>query len=39
VAFWLIGMETRGRTISEIDAQMDGVAASPAAPAFRAPAQ
>jgi len=31
VAFWLIGMETRGRTIAEIDAQMDGVATAKAA--------
>jgi hypothetical protein len=30
LAFWLIGMETRGRTIEEIDAQMSrGVAPTP----------
>ncbi|HTW50300.1 MAG TPA: MFS transporter [Stellaceae bacterium] len=31
VAFWLIGMETRGRTIAEIDAEMDGAATAKAA--------
>ncbi|HTZ37527.1 MAG TPA: MFS transporter, partial [Stellaceae bacterium] len=28
LAFWLIAVETRGRTIDEIDAQMDGASAS-----------
>jgi len=28
VAFWLIAVETRGRTIDEIDAQMDGAVAA-----------
>jgi MFS transporter, putative metabolite:H+ symporter len=31
VAFWLIGMETRGRTIAEIDAEMDSAATAKAA--------
>ena len=30
LAFWLIGMETRGRTIEEIDAEMSRPAAAPA---------
>lgn len=36
VAFWLIGMETSGRTIAEIDAAMDGGRAAAAA---KVPAQ
>jgi len=31
LAFWLIAVETRGRTIDEIDAEMDGAAAAKAA--------
>ncbi len=33
VAFWLIGMETRGRTIDEIDAEMSAPRRAAAAPA------
>jgi hypothetical protein len=38
LAFWLIGMETRGRTIDEIDAQMTRGAA-PGTQPIRAPAE
>src|SRR5271169_3542931 len=38
VAFWLIGMETRGRTIDEIDAQMSARPPSASAATGRAPA-
>ena len=33
LAFWLIAIETRGRTIDDIDAELSGPAAAPAKPA------
>ena len=36
VAFWLIGLETRGRTIDEINSTLDAARAVPRAAAERA---